>query len=125
EQLHARVASAVDEIVRWVESQGAEKDKETETDILLVTHAAGMIGAVRALIGNPAASVNCGVASLAVLKRRPNCDKEGVVGNWVLEKNGDASYLTNGLQYNWAFWDDRMVEKGAGEDVEKVKETKL
>ena len=69
-----------------------------------------MIAAVRALIGERCADVNCGVASVAMLRRKEG-EGTAVLGAWIRELDGDTRHLKDGAQYNWKFWEDRLVDK--------------
>ncbi|KAJ3043690.1 hypothetical protein HDV00_004463 [Rhizophlyctis rosea] len=111
DQVHTRFAKVLAALIPHIE-QLSHPESHHNGDLLLVTHAAGMITAVRALIGDSKAPVNCGVASVAKLRRRSDSSSSSeVLGAWEVEMDGDTSHLPGGTQYNWKFWEDRLVEQ--------------
>ncbi|KAJ3057361.1 hypothetical protein HK097_008456 [Rhizophlyctis rosea] len=123
DEVHARFGEVLERLIPHIESiassdvgkgsNGITNNEETG-DLLIVTHAAGMIAAVRALLGERRKDVNCGVASVAKLTRT---DGEGsaVLASWIRELDGDTRHLKDGAQYNWKFWEDRLVDKDEDE----------
>jgi len=65
--------------------------------ILLVTHAAPLIGLARGLMGDPLLPVRSGVCSITKLVRHTSTTK------WQIELNGDCRHLTGGEQYHFVF----------------------
>ncbi|KAI9008237.1 histidine phosphatase superfamily [Gaertneriomyces semiglobifer] len=105
DQLHERCAWVAQELVSHLEGLPAPAVlDEEDVEVLFVTHAACQIALSRAFVGDRKAAVHCGVASLNRFSRAPNGQA------WVMEAHGEAHYLDGGLQHNWAFWNDRIVE---------------
>ncbi|CAG8610697.1 25195_t:CDS:2 [Dentiscutata erythropus] len=72
--------------------------------VLIIVHAASLVAGVKALIKQRNAVINCSTCSLTKCIR----SKEG----WVLELNGDTSFLSHGSENNCIF-----TEVGVEDDV--------
>ncbi|KAL1918421.1 uncharacterized protein VTP21DRAFT_3081 [Calcarisporiella thermophila] len=74
-------------------------DASPTRNILLCTHAAGVIAAGRALIGNRNAYINSGLASVCKFVRRED-------GGWAMQWNGKTDFLSGGECRPWMFSTD-------------------
>ncbi|KAI8079801.1 histidine phosphatase superfamily [Halteromyces radiatus] len=92
-QCHQRTQQGLTRLIQQLDQQ---QDVST---ILLAGHAATVITAVRALVGDPNVWVKSGTCSLAKLVRTSPQSWE-----WVL--NGDCTHLSNGEQRAWMFKGD-------------------
>ena len=88
QDVHDRLSSVMNKMISQCDEAGNVKT------IMTVGHAASLIAGVRAVIGDRYASVNCGTCTLTVAKQN--------FGQWQLVKNGDASFLSKGEEYNIA-----------------------
>jgi len=71
-------------------------DEDNVKAIIIVGHAATVVAGVRAVMGGDKhVSVNCGTCSLTAVAKQN-------FGQWQLVKNGDASFLSKGEEYNIA-----------------------
>ncbi|KAI9339889.1 histidine phosphatase superfamily [Obelidium mucronatum] len=95
-QIHARFAAVVRALVARLDAAGRAGDG----DVLIATHAAGVIAAVRGLLAWSNAPVVAGVATFCKLTRT-----DAASGAWKAEVNGEQSHLADlgGLLYNWEF----------------------
>lgn len=89
---HERTKKGLASLIKTLDDEG---DVST---ILLSGHAATVITAVRALVGDPGLFVKSGTCSLARLVRRSD--------HWELVLNGDCSHLSKGEQRSWMFSGD-------------------
>ncbi|KAI8384764.1 histidine phosphatase superfamily [Radiomyces spectabilis] len=94
-----------------------ELDKEPNgpSSILLAGHAASVICAVRALLGDETFPVRSGTASLSKFVRKDNGE------GWELVMHGDCSHLSKGEQRAWMFsgdipdYEKKKMEEGVDE----------
>ncbi|KAJ3206856.1 hypothetical protein HDU83_003977 [Entophlyctis luteolus] len=100
DQVHARLKSVLDAILATVPA-GDAGDAQPHA-ILIVTHAASLIAAARALVGDPRLDVVAGVCSLTKLVEVTTASGGS---RWEVEANGDARHLDacGGLLHVWRF----------------------
>ncbi|ORY45953.1 phosphoglycerate mutase-like protein [Rhizoclosmatium globosum] len=97
-QIHARFNSVLKGLVQRLDDAGVEGD------VLVCTHAAGVITAVRGLLEWVHAPVVAGVCTYVKLVRDGGDVAEGQ-REWKCEVNGECTHLSEhgGLMYNWQF----------------------
>ncbi|TBU65026.1 histidine phosphatase superfamily [Dichomitus squalens] len=76
--------------------------------ILLVSHAAPIIGLVRVLVDNRALPLRVGTCSITDL--RPRDTLSNAVGNWEAIKLADSSHLEEGALRDWGFEDAVYID---------------
>ncbi|KAL9597753.1 MAG: hypothetical protein Q9219_004947 [cf. Caloplaca sp. 3 TL-2023] len=122
-QLHDRVANALDRIISHVDTE----TKETDTAMLICTHAATSIAIGRCLTGRMPENVDeedflAPCAGLTKFVRRKGegakesredtrldwRDGKGVQGGWNCVMNGDCSHLAGGAERTWGFKDAEL-----------------
>lgn len=91
---HDRLRTAVTRIRERHHGDGDET-------VICVTHAAGVVTATRALLGDSHASVNCPAAALVKM----TLDRE--TGKYVIRENGVTNHLSTGELRNWSFPDEQ------------------
>ncbi|KAJ3009278.1 UNVERIFIED_CONTAM: hypothetical protein HDU68_002771 [Siphonaria sp. JEL0065] len=98
DEIHTRFERVLNELVDRLDKE------QLDGDVLIATHAAGLIAAVRGLLQWPNAPVVAGVATFTKLSRSadPPAPGERV---WKVDINGEQSHLAQhgGLLYNWQF----------------------
>ncbi|KAJ3063451.1 hypothetical protein HDU98_000740 [Podochytrium sp. JEL0797] len=92
--VHARFAAVATELVARADADGLQGD------LLIVTHAAGLIAAVRGLLDWQRAPVVAGVCTFTKLTQDPLADRK-----WRVEVCGEAGHLKElgGVLYDWQF----------------------
>ncbi|RIA90686.1 hypothetical protein C1645_823063 [Glomus cerebriforme] len=88
-QYFDRLDKTMQEIISRCDAEGQIKS------ILLVAHAASLTAGVRTVLKDKLAVVNCGTCSLTKFIREDR--------KWILKLNGDCSFLSGGLEDNWAY----------------------
>ena len=99
-----RTRQAVEQIAKRYTGHG-------KGSILIISHAAPLIGLQRGLLNDPKAVIKCGVCSLGKFEKNEN-------GTWTQVMNGDCSHLSGGDQWGWEFPEDKK-EKEHTEKREK------
>ncbi|KAH8547775.1 hypothetical protein BGW37DRAFT_509445 [Umbelopsis sp. PMI_123] len=87
-QVHERVQAAMDKLVKQCDSKYEQ--------VVLFGHAASVICAVRALLGDWSFYVNAGTCSISKLERQED-------GKWKLILNGSTEHLSQGNVRSWMF----------------------
>ncbi|KAJ3127036.1 hypothetical protein HK101_005637 [Irineochytrium annulatum] len=114
EALHRRFAHTISSLLKRLD------DANDDGDVVLVTHAAGVIAGARGVVGWDHAPVLAGVATFVELKGRL---VDGAVGRvWDVIANGESGHLREhgGCKYVWGFSDayaddgdfEALVRKG-------------
>ena len=80
--------------------------------ILLVSHAAPIIGLARVLVGDRTLPLRIGTCSITELK--PKDASSNAVGNWVATKLGDGSHLKEGASRDWGLEDAVYIDDQVG-----------
>jgi hypothetical protein len=109
-EIHERFRHVVPAIIQHVETEERQLNiSEPKGDVVIVTHAAGLICAVRALMGEAhnRMEVTAGVASFVRAAEVEVENSPTTTGNsqWCIEINGETSHLSHlgGLLYNWGY----------------------
>ncbi|KAL8689842.1 MAG: hypothetical protein Q9218_004574 [Villophora microphyllina] len=121
QQLHDRVAHALDDIIASVDAETGSRD----VAILICTHAATLIAIGRALTGNMPSDPNdddfvaptAGITKLTRKQVSPEGqsieplewkDGKGVAGGWICLLNGNCDHLAGGAERSWGFKDAEL-----------------
>ncbi|VDB99628.1 unnamed protein product [Peniophora sp. CBMAI 1063] len=100
---HDRAADTLRALIPLAEKTLPENKHER---ILLMSHAATVIGLARALCGNRELPFRAGCASLTHARRK----EDGVVGAFEIVTLGSGKHLKDGLQRDWGFEDIQIAD---------------
>ena len=102
--LHDRSYEVLRALIPTVEHKYGGKHQR----ILLVSHAAPIIGLARVLVGDRTLPLRIGTCSITELK--PKDASSNAVGNWVATKLGDGSHLKEGASRDWGLEDAVYID---------------
>lgn len=101
DEVHARAAGALSALVQAVERRSAGGADRPVKSILLVSHAATIVAAVRALVGDRELPLRVGTCSVSVLRRKAGDAGKGVGGGWEPRVLADGRHLKDGPSRDW------------------------
>lgn len=100
---HDRCSGLLSSLVPEIEHRFGDKHKR----VLLVSHAAAIIGLSRGLVGDRSLPVRVGCCTVCEFTPRPGGN--GALGTWQAKRVGDGSFLKNGAEREWGFEDIELV----------------
>ena len=100
---HDRCRGFLSYLIPELERRFGDKHKR----ILLVSHAATIIGLARELVGDRTLPMRVGCCTICEFTPHPGSSR--ALGTWQAKRLGDGSFLKNGVEKEWGFEDIELV----------------